>query len=162
VEIEIHADRWRVINDTVMGGVSRSEILPARQGLLFRGQLSTENNGGFASIRCRFEHDFAGIEVFRLVVCGDGRRYQFRLRSNDLPDGIAWRSSFGTDGMVQVIDLPVAAFDPVIRGRLIADAAPLDTANVRWLGFMLADRKPGSFELKVHTITGLTGHKLPR
>jgi NADH dehydrogenase [ubiquinone] 1 alpha subcomplex assembly factor 1 len=108
MKIEIDAGRWQVINDTVMGGVSRSEILPAGQGLLFRGQLSTENNGGFASIRCHFKQDFDGVEVFRLKVCGDGRRYQFRLRAGDSPDGIAWRALFSTDGTVQAIDVPEA------------------------------------------------------
>jgi len=161
MKIELDEGRWQIINDTVMGGVSRSEILPAGQGLVFRGQLSTENNGGFASVRCCFNHDFAGIRVFRLRVCGDGRRYQFRLRTDDLPNGIAWRALFTTDGTGQVVDLPVAEFDPVIRGRIIANAPPLDTANVHWLGFMLADRKPGPFELKVHTIACFTGNETP-
>jgi hypothetical protein len=42
---------WFVLNDGVMGGVSQSRILAsASTALLFTGNVSLENNGGFASI----------------------------------------------------------------------------------------------------------------
>ena len=49
--------RWMVVNDGVMGGVSRSTI---RRGddvgtAVFEGTLSLENNGGFASVRTPIE-----------------------------------------------------------------------------------------------------------
>lgn len=151
-KLELEATRWQVVNDGVMGGVSRSEVLPAAQGLLFSGELSLENNGGFASIRRCFAEDFAGAALFRLKVRGDGRRYQFRLRSGDAPDGIAWRCVFATDGSVQAVDLPLANFEPVIRGRIVSNAGGLNPADIHWLGFMLADGKPGAFDLQVIAI----------
>jgi hypothetical protein len=45
---------WAIVNDTVMGGVSRSSIEQTEAGnLLFKGDLSLRNNGGFVSIRNR-------------------------------------------------------------------------------------------------------------
>ena len=45
---------WQVINDSVMGGVSSSEIVIGVQSVaVFRGYVSLENNGGFASVRLK-------------------------------------------------------------------------------------------------------------
>ena len=45
------ADGWRVTNDTVMGGVSSGELAWSDGALVFVGDLSLANGGGFASIR---------------------------------------------------------------------------------------------------------------
>lgn len=42
---------WRIINDGVMGGISVGEAGLDDNSMLFVGQLSFENNGGFASLR---------------------------------------------------------------------------------------------------------------
>ena len=43
---------WWTVNDTVMGGVSRSQWVEPIDGLpYFRGVLSLDNNGGFTSVR---------------------------------------------------------------------------------------------------------------
>jgi hypothetical protein len=42
---------WRVVNDNVMGGVSTSRFEATNGVALFRGDVSLENNGGFASVR---------------------------------------------------------------------------------------------------------------
>jgi len=155
MELDIEAHRWKIFNDTVMGGLSRSQVLPAGQGVLFRGELSLENNGGFASARFSPAESLAGVSAFRLTLRGDGRRYQFRLRTEESPDSIAWRSCFETNGSVQLIDLPLDEFEPVFRGRVVDQARPLRPSDIRWCGMMLADRKSGSFHLEVHAISVL-------
>ena len=157
MQLELEAARWHVINDGVMGGKSRSEVINYQPRLLFRGQLSLENNGGFASALCRFRQGFGGIAGFRLEVRGDGRQYQFRLRADELPGGIAWRAIFPTDGSQQTIDLRLAEFEPVIRGRIVEHAGELRPEDMRLLGFMLADQQPGSFSLEVQSIEALPG-----
>ena len=43
---------WNIVNDDVMGGISTSTMsLNKEKNLLFKGNLSLENNGGFASSR---------------------------------------------------------------------------------------------------------------
>ena len=45
---------WTSVNDGVMGGISRGGFKRTEQKtLLFSGELSLENNGGFASIRTK-------------------------------------------------------------------------------------------------------------
>ena len=44
-----------------MGGVSASQVTVTAEGLVFSGEVSLANNGGFASIRARLgEYDLAG------------------------------------------------------------------------------------------------------
>ena len=91
--------RWMVINDDVMGGISQSriELSPAATAL-FSGQLALENNGGFASIRRRSDnYNLNGCTGVILKVKGDGRTYQFRVKTDEQYDGIAYRTLFATD-----------------------------------------------------------------
>ena len=44
-----NAAAWQVVNDDVMGGVSSSSFCVTNGVALFRGKVSLENNGGFAS-----------------------------------------------------------------------------------------------------------------
>ena len=52
----IGIDKWRIVNDGVMGGISKSNIyLNEVSNIIFAGNVSLENNGGFASIRMGFD-----------------------------------------------------------------------------------------------------------
>ena len=42
---------WRIINDTVMGGVSRSRFEATEDGAVFTGEVSLDRGGGFVSMR---------------------------------------------------------------------------------------------------------------
>jgi len=155
MRLETGAANWRLINDTVMGGVSTAEIHSRPGHLLFCGHLSLEHGGGFASVRGRFDEDFSGTEAFRLVLRGDGRRYQFRLRSDDSNGGIAWRVEFDANRQTREFRFPLTDFTPVFRGQVISEAGPLNPADIRFLGFMLADRQEGPFSLEIHSIEAL-------
>ena len=148
---------WEVVNDGVMGGLSRGRVQATDHGVKFDGALSIENQGGFSSIRAPISGFHRRVAGFRLTVTGDGRRYQFRLRENDRSSAIAWRALFDTSGARQTIVLEPGDFEPVLRGRRVDSAPPLDVARVRLLGFMLTSRQPGPFELDVHLIETVAG-----
>ncbi len=84
-------ETWGALDDVVMGGVSESSIRLTGNSALFCGNVSTENSGGFVSVRTRnFDPPmnllgYAGIE---LRVKGDGKRYKFFLRCEDKWDGV--------------------------------------------------------------------------
>ncbi|GHP02833.1 hypothetical protein PPROV_000158800 [Pycnococcus provasolii] len=58
---------WRVVNDNVMGGVSTSAVKISNDQLNFKGNISFDNNGGFASARmdddARDLSDYQGLLV---------------------------------------------------------------------------------------------------
>lgn len=149
------ADLWRSVDDGVMGGVSDSTftVTPAETGV-FSGELSLENNGGFTSVRRSVEDvDFAGARAIALRIKGDGRPYQFRLQTKTANDSLSYRAEFETsaDEWMEV-SLPIADFEPVFRGKVIADAPELTPDEVKQIGFLLADKQPGAFKLETDWI----------
>ena len=144
--------RWVRVNDGVMGGLSQSNLALTPDGTaLFSGTLSLENNGGFASVRT-YPHDF-GLEGYtgvRLRVKGDGRRYKLRVRTGDRLDGPAYEADFATRaGEWQTVELPFAELRPTFRGRSLRNMPTLTGAVVQQIGFMIADKTPGAFELEI-------------
>ncbi len=145
------ANRWRAINDSVMGGVSRGG-LHVEDGIgLFSGETSLANNGGFASVRRDPEaFDLSSAAGMALSVRGDGRRYQLRLYTAQLPEGAAYRASFQpAAGEWQRIELSWHDFKPVFRGRLLEGTPPIDPAGIEQVGLMIVDRQAGPFRLEI-------------
>jgi len=150
--LEMNPEPWQTINDGVMGGRSSGGITRSESGLSFKGELSLENNGGFASVRRLVEADLSSAKGLQLQVRGDGRTYQVRLRQDGNYDGVAWRAEFSTTTEWQTVSLDFEAFEPVFRGRQVPGAGPVVASNISQLGFMLADKTPGPFLLDIKSI----------
>jgi monofunctional biosynthetic peptidoglycan transglycosylase len=147
--------RWVAVHDTVMGGRSAGGLTRSEDGhLVFRGDLSLENNGGFASVRTLpRELGLADRTGLILRVRGDGRTYQLRLRLDDRFDGVAWRHRFATTaGQWTLVTVPFSVCEPVWRGRRVAGQGPLEPTRIRQVGFLLADKQPGPFQLEIARI----------
>ncbi len=150
------AGDWFIVNDGVMGGVSSSTMQNTSDGTgVFAGELSLENNGGFASVRTAMEvSDLSRFAGLTLRVRGDGRRYQVRLRVDDRFDGIAYRAEFDTKpDEWTTVALPFASFVPTYRGYVPPGAPPLDPDAVRQFGFLIADKQEGPFRLEIDYVT---------
>ena len=91
----------RIVNDGVMGGLSRSKIVYTDSNTaIFKGTVSLENKGGFASTRTILHpYNLDGHNGILLRVKGDGKIYQFRLRTNNRFDGVSYRYQFATDAI---------------------------------------------------------------
>jgi len=152
MRLDLTAIEWQIINDGVMGGLSRSSFGLSDQSLDFQGMLSTENRGGFASVRGRLPAPLERICGFRLQVSGDGHRYQFRLRESAESGDIAWRAFFDTSEDTRAVSLSLEEFEPVIRGRRVEVLPPLADRLVNYVGVMLTSKRPGPFRLRVHSI----------
>ena len=131
---------WTAINDDVMGGISHSRIkLSPAATALFSGQLALENNGGFASIRRRDDnYNLNACTGVMLKVKGDGRTYQFRVKTDEQYDGIAYRTLFATDTRQWLtLTLPFDSFSASFRGKPVPGAPVLASRTNRadWLSF---------------------------
>ncbi len=149
------SQRWIAINDGVMGGISQSGLqLSSTATGIFSGLLCLENNGGFASIRRHCDsYNLEGCSGIILIVKGDGRTYQFRVKTDDQYDGIAYRALFTTDAQDwQTLVLPFNNFCASFRGRLIPDAPVLVPEKIRQIGFLLADKQQGAFCLEIASV----------
>ena len=153
---------WTVVNDGVMGGRSTSDVERTdRDTLRFSGHVSLENNGGFASTRTELGPvDLSAFEGVALRVRGDGRRYQLRLRMQT-GDRIAYKAAFETEpDRWSEVHLSFDDFVPTFRGRRPPDAPPLDPGHIGQLGFLIADRREGPFELEVDWVRAYGGREI--
>jgi NADH dehydrogenase [ubiquinone] 1 alpha subcomplex assembly factor 1 len=148
-------DRWEIINDAVMGGLSESRVsITDQKTALFAGVVSLENEGGFSSMRTYpGEFDLAGYKGLIVRVKGDGKNYRLRLRTDDAYEGVAYQAHFSTERDVWITArLPFEVFIPVFRGREVEDAPPLDLSGIQRIGFMIADKQAGPFRIEVEWV----------
>lgn len=144
---------WTSINDDVMGGVSESVMTPEDGFAAFRGRVSFENNGGFASVRSApTVYDLGTFEGLLIRVRGDGKRYGLRLRSPETRPSYQAILEPPTDQWCE-IRLPFDSFRSVYRGRDVPDAPALDLSNVRTMGLIIT-RQEGPFKLDIAWIAG--------
>jgi len=147
---------WQVVNDDVMGGVSASGFHLTNGVALFRGKVSLDNNGGFASVRSLpARHDLAGCDTFVVRVRGDGWRYKFTARTDRSFDSAIYQCVFTTKkGEWEEHRLPFKQFVATFRGRVLSSEPPLDAAKVTSVGFLISDKQEGPFQLEVAWIKG--------
>lgn len=148
-------NNWIIVNDTVMGGRSNAKLIMADKGLVFQGQLSLENNGGFASIRrIKNNAQWHQDKPLMLRVTGDGRVYQFRIRTDRTFDGIAYSAKFQTlAGKSTIYAFSPEDFTPQWRGRQVLGAPPLSFSDITQLGILLGDKREGDFELVIEQVS---------
>ncbi|MEG3437540.1 CIA30 family protein [Pannus brasiliensis CCIBt3594] len=162
---------WGAIDDVVMGGVSESNIRLTGDRALFTGYVSTENNGGFASVRTRdFSPplDLSDYEGIELRVTGDGKRYKFIARREGRWDGVGYCYSFDTlDRISATIRVPFSELIPVVRAKTVRDGQPFRADRVFSLQLMQSKFEydgalnprfsPGSFALEIEWIKAYGG-----
>jgi Complex I intermediate-associated protein 30 (CIA30) len=133
---------WGAVDDVVMGGMSQSQMLASPAGAIFSGNVSTNNSGGFVSVRTRnFEPglDLSRATGLRLRLKGDGQRYKFLLRSDVGWDSVAFANSFDTvPDTWMTIDLPFTEFKAVFRAKTLPGDVLPNLAQVRSLQLMLS------------------------
>ena len=143
---------WQVEDDVVMGGRSQGQLTRDPAGyLVFRGEVSLENNGGFSSIQCNFDPvDVSKYEQAVIRLKGDGKTYRFIVES-EKDARRYYVAEFTTNGEWQEIKIPLRKMYPVRRGdRLNLPDYPAQTmAQVR---VMIANGRAESFQLKIASI----------
>jgi hypothetical protein len=146
---------WSVQNDTVMGGVSESSNTWVDKQMVFSGNLSLENNGGFVSSFGPRDEKLPSLmnggTSIRVRATGDGNTYLFQLRSDS---GTNYIQRFTTTPEKdEFYVLPLSDFTAVDwRLSEIADAPALDTNNIDQMGFYLVDKQAGPFRIAISSI----------
>ncbi|MGF1677424.1 MAG: CIA30 family protein [Rivularia sp. (in: cyanobacteria)] len=167
---------WGAVDDVVMGGVSQSNIQLSSDKAVFFGNVSTENSGGFASVRTKnFDPSFnlSGYQGVEIRVKGDGKRYKIILRTETNWDGIGYCYSFDTQADTWInIKIPFTELTPVFRAKTVKDASTIDVNKICSFQLMLSKFEydgelnphfsPGAFALEVETIKAYGGQTLPQ
>ena len=153
--IENKDSSWFVLNDGVMGGRSGATVNYLEDSFVFKGVVSLENNGGFASIRSNFSTfklgEFKTVEIryklsgidFALTLANSKRWYNPNYKANLKT----------TQGQWQVITLNLLDFKQYQVGRATGYTINTDTLDqIIRLGFISNQKRAETFELEVDYI----------
>ena len=151
--------RWYAVNDTVMGGVSSGQLVYEDETLLFEGTVSTDNNGGFTSVRGPNETiDISMYERVLIRMKSEGQPFSMILANNPY-----WfQDQFKYDIEVpnsdwNVIEIPLNEFQvfrtqngyPTATGIMMT---PEDGRRILHLELMSKLFEDGEFRLEVDYI----------
>ncbi|MCC0176203.1 CIA30 family protein [Waterburya agarophytonicola K14] len=169
-------ETWGAVDDVVMGGVSQSNIRLADNKAIFSGVVSTDNNGGFASVRTRnfsIPLDLSDYEGIELKVTGDGKRYKFITRCEGKWDGVGYCHSFDTVyNFPTTIRIPFKNLIPVFRAKTVSQASQIDASKIYSMQLMLSkfeydgelnpNFEAGSFAIEIEQIKAYGGKVKPQ
>jgi len=145
---------WTIINDVVMGGVSKSKfVINENSTATFSGTVSPDNNGGFASTRASLNNEFKDFEGVIIRVNGDGKIYSLRFRNDTNFDGISYQAKFKTEsGEWKEYKIPFSEFNPTYRGNTLSNKPKLASKDIKQIGILIADKQFEQFEINIDWI----------
>lgn len=147
-----NAATWYVVNDGVMGGLSKGRMsINAAGNGVFEGAVTTENNGGFSSVRHSFSRkDVSNFKLVKLRIKGDGKPYQFRIRANESQQ-YSYIQEFKTSGEWETIAIPFDSFYPSFRGNKL-NRPNYDGTYMEEVTFLIGNKKKELFALEIERI----------
>ena len=142
-------DCW-IVNDGVMGGVSQSSLRQDVNGIFFEGQVSLENNGGFASMRssAKFPQE---TQLIELLAKGDGKRYKLVLRT-ELAPRVTYVADFIAEPTWKTYRFNLSQFKSTFRGRDI-NAPTLSFSDVIKFSILISNSQEGSFVIQLKRLS---------
>ncbi|MAC42294.1 MAG: CIA30 family protein [Pelagibacterales bacterium] len=145
--------KWFIINDGVMGGISESNLSISKDGYgVFQGDISTENNGGFCSIRKSLSRKYIGNKnILKLKIKGDGKNYELRIKANR-NDYFSYIKTFKTTGQWQEIKISLNEMNPSFRGRKL-NMQNFNNNYFEQIGFLVGNKRNEKFKLIIDRIT---------
>jgi uncharacterized surface protein with fasciclin (FAS1) repeats len=146
---------WRIVLDGVMGGLSTGDLRLQEDSMVFTGETSLRNNGGFSSIRCGVpDGTFADADSIKLRLRGDGRDWIVGTRKNSRMGGDSYWTKFNTeDGVWQTVMIPINGMERHFFGQ--RTNGRITPQEVQGLEFYMYDKKAGPFSLEIDTIEGV-------
>ena len=138
-----------------MGGISSSNLsLNQDENLLFNGNLSLANNGGFASTRMRLDQDLNGIKAIKIRLKGDGNTYKLRFRQYNTRASYSSNFKSFKNKWTEVI-IPIQDFKPMWRGYSYTNSPQINIDKIYSLGLQISDKQEGEFQLEIKYIKGI-------
>ncbi len=149
------AGMWRVVNDDVMGGISTSRVyLNEENKTVFTGEVSLENNGGFASLRSPVRHyDFSGYTGVEIKIKGAGKTFAVSMKETEYFTGYFYRLSFPTskEGW-STVRLSFNDFRLYYYGRIAGGKNNIPLENIKEISLLISDKQEGKFFSEIEYI----------
>lgn len=143
---------WYITNDDVMGGISNSSMkLDEEKKMIFSGNVSLDNNGGFAMTRLPVNINFNTKKTkVVLKLKGDGKKYQFRIKAKN-NQRFWYIQSFQTSKSTEEIELPLNKFYASFRGYKL-NVDNFSATTITEIAILIGNKKNENFKLSIEKI----------
>lgn len=146
---------WYIINDGVMGGLSKGKLKPTKEGVLFYGNVSLANNGGFTSYRSPWQRfKLAPYEKVSIRYRSEGISQAFVMETNQrfylpnfkisLPATEGWETK-----TVALADFKQYRLGYPTGGVFTEE----DKDKIIRIGFISDEKRAGDFSFEIVSIT---------
>ncbi len=144
---------WKIVDDVVMGGRSDGSFTINEDGHgAFSGKVSLENNGGFSSLRYKFEtKETSAYSRFIIRLKGDGKSYQFRVKDKRY-NRYSFIFTFETTDNWQTVEIPFKNMSAAFRGYKV-DVPNFEGNQMEEIAFLIGNKKAESFKLLIDSIS---------
>lgn len=149
------AQDWEVVTDQVMGGLSSSEVGYTPDSLLFRGQLSLENNGGFASVRSPLRnYDCSTYTGIRLRYRSVGKAFYVKISTSPSRHDPNYKCLAPyTDGSWALAELNFSDFTQYTGTRETGHGlSSVVATHILRFGVIVLEKTEGPFEIELDYI----------
>ena len=143
---------WIIVDDVVMGGRSNGRFSLDEDGnCVFSGTVSTENYGGFSSVRYQFDKINTNADSkITLQIKGAGNDYHIRIKDK-ISKYYSYITTFKTNGDWQEISINMKDLYPSFRGQNL-DLPNYSSNSFEELVFLISNKKNESFQLVINKI----------
>lgn len=148
-------DRWRIVNDGVMGGLSFSKAELNDDGkIFFSGSVSLKNNGGFASLRSPIKNynfeKYSGIEI---RIKGDGKIYSISMKETSYFTGAFYTTNFQTTKDEWItLKIPFSSFSLYYFGRKTFSDSKIPLNKIKEISILIGEKQEGAFYTEIDFI----------
>ncbi len=148
-------ERWRIVNDRVMGGLSSSGIeVNELNSIIFTGKVSLENNGGFASLRSPVrDYNFENHTGIEIRIKGDGKRYSISMKETSYFTGYFYTANFQTKPDEQIVlQIPFEEFNLYYFGSKTNSEKRVPLNKIKEISLLIGDKQEGQFKIEIDYI----------
>ncbi|OEK00872.1 hypothetical protein BFP97_04820 [Roseivirga sp. 4D4] len=148
-------EEWMIVNDGVMGGLSRGKVEFNETTITFSGDVSLENNGGFTSFRSPYGlYDLSEYDKVEIKYRLDGLNCALSFDQNRR----FWRPNHkmplpSTDNIWMTLEANLYELSQYQMGRETGRRmSPYNAKNTIRLGIITDSKEAGSFKLEIDYI----------
>lgn len=152
-------DNWMSVDDTVMGGVSDSELTYTDSSFIFEGVVSTDSNGGFTSVRSATQNlDLSMYSKVLVRMRNEGQPFSMVIADAPFFFQPQYKADLvAPDDGWHTLEVPLDSFEqnefiggyPTPNGVMLSDEALANVDHMELISKLFED---GPFRLEVDWI----------
>ncbi|MGB0523427.1 MAG: CIA30 family protein [Flammeovirgaceae bacterium] len=146
---------WYIINDGVMGGLSRGNVDFKKNSLQFSGSVSLENNGGFTSFKSPFQSfDLSDYQTITIRMRNTGIELALTLEtSNRFYMPYFKHHLAASDGEWETIKIKLTDFGQYRMGYQTGrKLTQQELKSIIRIGFITDEKRAGNFAAEIDYI----------